>query len=95
MNHKVETDTKLGKFIVDVDTIVVVHAVKDNTLKPNQIVYWGIIQDFMGERGVIRQGWTFTTTIDDSDFQMLNEFALLINPRTTQLYPVSGGQAIN
>lgn len=96
MSHKVETKTKLGKFVVDVASARVVHVVRDDMLTPNEVVYWAVIENFMGEHGVIKQGWTFTTTIDDSAFEMLNEFALLVNPKTTRLYPVhGGGVAIN
>lgn len=96
MSQTIETNTKLGKFVVNVGSARVVHVVRNDMLTPNEIVYWGIIQDFKGERGVTKQGWTFTTTIDDSGFQMLNEFALLINPKVTRLYSAhGGGQAIN
>lgn len=96
MNREVKTKTKLGTFIVNVGMPVMVHVVRHDTLIQNQIVYSATIENFKGVRGHIKQGWTFAQTIDAEDFEMINEFALLINPKITRLYPVNGdGAPIN
>ena len=95
MNNKVKTKTKIGNFIVDLSSSQVVNILIDNYLILNQIVYWGVIENFMGKKGITRQGWTVIKTINYPFFDIRNEFDLLINPKITQLFPASGGQCIN
>ena len=98
-NNTIRTETKIGTFVVDVTTPHVVHVVKnddgDCRMITNQIVYGATIENFMGDKGLIKRGYTFTTTIDPNLFVVTDQFSLLINPKTIQLFSVKNGNWLN
>ena len=98
---EIRTETRIGTFVVYPTTAKVVHVVNTETdrggcswLSANKIVYEALIEGLKGEKGRIMKGYTFTTTIDTESFFIANEFDLLIDAKTTKLFPTNGGVSL-
>ena len=64
---KITTKTPIGDFVVDLSTHKVVHVVNRNgELILNQIVFRAVLENYNGEKEQIHQGLTFTTSINNT-----------------------------
>ena len=86
----IKTNTPIGTFEVDPSTAKMVHALKNGQLTLNRIVYRGVINN----GGVIRQGYTFSTSINEDLIGMIVEWPQLLIDDSVTLFPVNGGYAL-